>query len=188
MIQFIANTIQVKAICIKNIVKIIIHTYINIINMDSTINDRVKMIMVHFNLSQTKFASSLNCSQTTITNIVGGRKNKPGFELSTSILETYNVSADWFFHNKGEMFKNEVANAEEVSTLKMKLEKAYAKIKTIKEEKDNLNFALGQIKSMIANQTGAISGKLSGVSLSQLVPIFFDFGLLNGTPRYVSKS
>ena len=157
--------------------------------MDITINERVKMIMTHFKLSQTKFASSLSCSQTTIANIVGGRKNKPSFELIVSILDKYDISSEWLLHNKGEMFKQaESNNKDEISTLKVQLDKAYAKIKDIREEKDNLHFALSQIKGMLSNQATVISGKLKGVSFDQLVTYFFDFRLLYGTPRYVSKS
>jgi len=58
------------------------------------INTRITKLIQAENLTANAFASKLGVKATIIYNIQKGR-NKPGFDLMTKILSTFNVDANW---------------------------------------------------------------------------------------------
>jgi transcriptional regulator with XRE-family HTH domain len=67
------------------------------------IGDRIKEIRKKLRLPQKEMAAGLNTSSSYLSEIESGKANPgPGFFLDLS--DVYNVSIEYVFHGKGEMF------------------------------------------------------------------------------------
>lgn len=79
-------------------------------------NERIKLIRKHNNLSQAAFGMQLGVSRDVINNIEQGRNKTPISELMIShIIHTYNVNPEWLRNGTGDMFLK--ADAEITNTL-----------------------------------------------------------------------
>lgn len=73
-----------------------------------TINERIKLIIdLKTNGNASAFSRLTGIPQATLKDIVGGRLNKPGFEVLEKILnvEALNISTDWLMLGEGKMLK-----------------------------------------------------------------------------------
>lgn len=81
------------------------------------IDEKIKAIINHFNLNNFAFSKRIGVTGTTIDSIVNGRpqtdgsrkKTKPGYDVLTAIIETFNINPDYLFGKSDTMIKSEVA-------------------------------------------------------------------------------
>ncbi len=67
---------------------------------------RLDLFLRAKNISQSKFADSINVAKASVSHILAGR-NKPGFEFIENMARQYpELNIEWFVTGKGEMFKN----------------------------------------------------------------------------------
>lgn len=66
-------------------------------------NDRIKKIRKHFDLTQQVFAEKLGTSQNVLANWESGRRN-PSASAINNICKTFNVNEDWLRNGVGDMF------------------------------------------------------------------------------------
>jgi hypothetical protein len=73
----------------------------------STINLRIAKIIEHYGLNKNSFSKRIGIdNNVTIGNIVGGRLNKPSFEVLEKIMLLFDsINAEWLITGKGEMLK-----------------------------------------------------------------------------------
>lgn len=74
-----------------------------------TINERIRSIVSElFNNNVSAFSRGTDIKQTTINDIVGGRLNKPSFDVISKIYNanTLNISLDWLINGEGDMLKS----------------------------------------------------------------------------------
>lgn len=64
---------------------------------------RIKTLRQELRLKQKEFAAELGISGSLISQIESGQKN-PVYELLYKLMKKYNVSLDWLFIGKGEMY------------------------------------------------------------------------------------
>lgn len=67
--------------------------------------DRLEILIKHFcNGNKRQFSLATDVSPTIISNLTGGRENKPSFEVTQKILSTYpDLNPEWFIMGKGQM-------------------------------------------------------------------------------------
>lgn len=79
-------------------------------------NQRVIKIRTHFNLSQKEFAIALNVAQSKVSKVEMGEQNL-NTEMLSTIIQLYNINADWVLGLKGEdnviLFNNEFVPIQE---------------------------------------------------------------------------
>lgn len=67
---------------------------------------RLDLFLKAKNITQSKFAESINVAKASISHIISGR-NKPGYDFILSMARQYpDLNLDWLITGKGEMFKN----------------------------------------------------------------------------------
>lgn len=72
-----------------------------------TINERIGHLISILQMNKNSFAKRLNHTNSTIiSNIVGGRKNNPSFDVIYKIITTFDVNANWLITGNGEVFLN----------------------------------------------------------------------------------
>ncbi|EIJ41846.1 putative transcriptional regulator [Beggiatoa alba B18LD] len=69
-----------------------------------TSNERIKLFRNSLNLSQQKFADSLNISRGYLNDIERGRQ-EPSFNFIKCLNEVYNVNLNWLLKGHGEMYE-----------------------------------------------------------------------------------
>ena len=71
--------------------------------------DRVDMLIKHFcDGNKRQFSLMTGISSSIVTNLTGGRENKPSYEVILKILQTFsNVNPDWFILGNGNMLRLE---------------------------------------------------------------------------------
>lgn len=76
------------------------------------VNKRVADLIKALGLNVNSFSVAIGVANPVITNIVGGRRSKPSFDLLAKILLSFdNINADWLIIGKGSMFKDAHPNA-----------------------------------------------------------------------------
>lgn len=78
----------------------------------TTINDRIKQIREHFQMSQEEFASGIGLIQATYSLYERGKRKIPTTTI-IAISNSYNISKDWIYTGLGEMFIKHSDNEEE---------------------------------------------------------------------------
>ena len=70
--------------------------------------DRLELLIKHFcDGNKRQFSLLTGVSTSIISNLTGGRENKPSYEVIIKILQTFsNVNPDWFILGNGDMFRN----------------------------------------------------------------------------------
>lgn len=66
-------------------------------------NDRIKKIRKHLDLTQTEFAKRIGTTQNTLTGYENGRR-KPSNSVINNICKEFNVNETWLRTGEGEMF------------------------------------------------------------------------------------
>ena len=86
---------------------------------ETTINDRIQQIIDHYNLNKNSFSREIGLGNNmTITNIVGSRKSKPGYDVLRKIAECFPVNPGWLLTGKGAMFTDteDALKSEDIET------------------------------------------------------------------------
>lgn len=74
-----------------------------IIILEETVNERIKIIIKHFDLNPNSFSVKMGMRDTTIRNIISGR-NKPSYDVMIKILSTFeDISPLWLLDGSGQM-------------------------------------------------------------------------------------
>ncbi len=71
------------------------------------VGHRIKLIRKVLDLRQKDFADSIGLSFSYLSEIEKGTKSKPQVNVFYKISEAYNVSLDYLFHGRGDMFVDE---------------------------------------------------------------------------------
>ncbi len=108
------------------------------------VNDRIKQIRKHFNLSQAGFAKKIGVASSSVGSWdIGIRQAKPVH--ITAICNVFNVNEEWLLHGTGEMFKKNLDNNPaltqivkdyDLSTTQAKFMKAFLSLTN--EQKDTI--------------------------------------------------
>jgi hypothetical protein len=80
--------------------------------MNEDINSRFLLLIKRLGMNNNSFSKKLGLiNGTAIGNIVGGRKNKPSFDLIFKIISTFDyINSDWLITGRGEMFNTPQKN------------------------------------------------------------------------------
>ena len=103
--------------------------------------ERIQEIIDTEGMTISSFAKRLGVGDQTIRGIVAQRRNKPGFDLTAKILQTFAwVSAEWLILGIGDMKKDENENNPSTSMKELidYLKEKYIKIEKLIEEKAEL--------------------------------------------------
>ena len=114
--------------------------------------DRINVIMATEEMNVAAFARKLGLVDQTIRGIVIQRRNKPGFDILSKIIETFpHVSAEWLLTGRGVMTKSRSSVQSEVDSVKTEL------FQYIKDKDDKIERLLLEnlhLKSKLATQSG----------------------------------
>lgn len=129
--------------------------------------DRLQEIIDYADLNVSSFAKKIGVVDQTIRGIVVQRRNKPGFDILSKILQTFTwVNAEWLITGKGEMVKQENAprteNSPSLTELIQYLREKDLKIEKLIEEKTEL-----KIKFEMAKKTGVPKEEQSPLTFAQ---------------------
>lgn len=71
--------------------------------------DRLELLIKHFcDGNKRQFSLLTGVSSSIISNLTGGRENKPSYEVILKILQTFsNVNPDWFILGNGDMLRSD---------------------------------------------------------------------------------
>lgn len=77
------------------------------------INERISVIMEHYNISPSEFAEKVDVQRSSISHITSGR-NKPSLEFITKVKNSFpDIEWDWLINNNGPMIKPKIEIIEE---------------------------------------------------------------------------
>lgn len=77
--------------------------------MDTSIGERLELILRHYNLTKKQFAESISYSPGNITDWIKGRY-KPSSKALVNIENIYKVSQNWLINGTGTMFITDISN------------------------------------------------------------------------------
>lgn len=125
-----------------------------------TINERIMLIIKHFNLNKNSFSRKINLSSSAIIeNIVSGRKSKPSYEVINKIISAFeNVDANWLITGKGEMIKITEQNQRKVENISANVEESkgnYIKCLNCEHKQeiiDSLNERIEDLKLLVKSK------------------------------------
>lgn len=115
--------------------------------MESTVNERIKLLRTSLNLTQNQFANSIESTLTTISRIENGG-SKPQLGTIKAIIRVYNVNSDWLNYGNGEMFGQQKESASTSNPWENAL---------IQELKSEVEF----LKQLLMNLTGKASANFN---------------------------
>ena len=112
--------------------------------MESTINERIAIVADLKSKTQEEFAKSIKLSKTGCSNLLLG-KSQPSLNTIQTIVNKYNINANWLLTGKGTMY-NEIENKVEgiVSDAGVGYMKSGEYIRELKAEIENLKYMLRQ--------------------------------------------
>ena len=113
--------------------------------------DRLQEIIDYAGLNVSSFAKKIGVVDQTIRGIVVQRRNKPGFDILSKILQTFTwINAEWLITGKGEMIKQETTakteNSPSLTELIQYLREKDLKIEKLIEEKTELKIKFEMAK------------------------------------------
>ena len=87
------------------------------------IDEKIKAIINHFHLNNFSFSKRIGVTGTTIDSIVNGRaqsdgsrkKTKPGYDVLSAIINTFNINPDYLFGKSTVMLKSDVSGTQTYS-------------------------------------------------------------------------
>ena len=63
--------------------------------MESTVNERIRLLIDYLKISDKKFAEMIGIPQTTLSNLFN-RQTEPGYKILNAIMNCINgISSDW---------------------------------------------------------------------------------------------
>ncbi|MEO1030820.1 MAG: S24 family peptidase [Bacteroidota bacterium] len=82
------------------------------------IDEKITAIINHFHLNNFSFSKRIGVTGTTVDSIVNGRpqkdgtrkKTKPGYDVLTAIIDTFDINPDFLFGKSSTMLKSDVSN------------------------------------------------------------------------------
>lgn len=103
-----------------------------------TINERIDLLIKQLKMNKNSFSNHIGLSNsTTISNIIGGRKSFPSFDiLEKIILSIDGINIEWLMIGKGEMFKPK--NQTETMNIK-EYEEEYSTCKNCRHKQEIIN-------------------------------------------------
>ncbi len=120
--------------------------------METTLNERIKMLRNHLNISQNDFSSKVDVSSVTIYQIEVGQSN-PSSKTLQKIVNNTGISKDWLLHGKGEMtFSESVSELDEEKSTSWSA-KAF---EAIKSKNDHLEQEIQFLREMLKNITSKL--------------------------------
>lgn len=76
--------------------------------MDSTVNERIRLLIDYLKISDKKFAEMIGIPQTTLSNLFN-RQTEPGYKILNAIMNCINgISSDWLLTGEGEMIRQNI--------------------------------------------------------------------------------
>lgn len=105
--------------------------------------ERIQEIINYEGLNVSSFAKKIGVVDQSIRGIVVQRRNKPGYEIISKIIQTFDwINAEWLITGKGEMIKsvsnNQTAPMPSLAELVQYLREKDSKIEQLIEEKTEL--------------------------------------------------
>lgn len=120
--------------------------------METTVNERIKMLRNHFNLSQGDFATKVDGSYTSISRIENGLTEPRGKTLM-KIIENTGISREWLLHGKGDMIFTQSVRVDEEEKKASWSEKAFD---SIKKQNEHLEQEIQFLRDMLKNITSKL--------------------------------
>lgn len=116
--------------------------------MENAINQRIKMVLGFYSMSETQLAKTLGLSQPTVNRQIKG-ENQVSIEFVNSILYSFNdISAEWLMRGEGEMLKSKHSSQlAEYNKSDMDL------IRELREDKKMLQDYVSHLASSVENLT-----------------------------------
>lgn len=134
--------------------------------METTLNERFKMLRKHFNLSQGDFAAKVNCSYGSISNIENGHTSANQKTINR-IIEATGVDRDWLLNGVGELKINESVRVSENEKKGTWSEKAFDAIKSKNEHLEQEIQFLRELLNKTISKVGTANFK-EGFDLAEL--------------------
>lgn len=76
--------------------------------MESTVNERIRLLIDYLKISDKKFAEMIGIPQTTLSNLFN-RQTEPGYKILNAIMNCINgISSDWLLTGEGEMIRQNI--------------------------------------------------------------------------------
>lgn len=115
--------------------------------METTVNERIKLLRTSLNLTQNQFAAAIESTLTTVSRIENGG-SKPQLGTIKAIIRVYNVNTEWLNFGKGEMFNETKEVSQSANPWKDAL---------IEEMKSEIEF----LKQLLLNLSGKASANFN---------------------------
>ena len=132
--------------------------------MKSTVNERVKLLRTHLNLSQQQFANRFGRTTASVSRIENG-ESTPRMSTLNEIISTFGVNKDWLLNGEGEM---EISEKQKTSKESWK-DKAYEEAS---KRAEHLEMEVQFLRDMLTN----ITSKLGAANFNSAFGLV---GLLN---------
>lgn len=102
--------------------------------MDTTIGERIELILKYYKLTKKQFAESISYSPGNITDWVKGRY-KPSSRALINIENTYNISESWLINGIGDML---ISNTDNTDLFVTEISKQVSSLGTLTKEEINI--------------------------------------------------
>lgn len=117
--------------------------------METTVNERIKLLRTQLNLSPEDFATKCNINRITLYRIEKG-EGEPMHKTLKGIATSLNVNYDWLTLGKGKMFNDKT---KEITTPSVDPWKD-ALVSQVKEENNRLQKEVERLWQMVSHFTG----------------------------------
>lgn len=120
--------------------------------MKRTVNERIKMLRTHLNLTQQEFAETVGITSTQLSRIENG-DGVPQKSTLAKICSATNVTFDWLTNGNGEFKPQVISQSNELSFVLPWKDEAY---KQVINERDSLKKELDRCWQMIGHITSGV--------------------------------
>lgn len=105
---------------------------------NNSIQERIKMIMGHYELGPTQFANRIGVSPTTISKIVDGR-NAARYETLHKIVSIFtNINTRWLLMGEGKMLDNENGDNPKIAKMQSHIDYLFEQLRQKDKEIERL--------------------------------------------------
>lgn len=105
--------------------------------MDTSIGERLELILRHYNLTKKQFAESISYSPGNITDWIKGRY-KPSSKALVNIENIYKVSQNWLINGTGTMFITDISNINSEKPVNTEISKNISSLGPLTEDEINI--------------------------------------------------
>lgn len=100
----------------------------------NAINERVKFILDHYNLTAGAFAEKLGIQKSSVSHLLSGR-NKPSFQFLSKLVKAFpEINLNWFITGDGDIFNKPEQNIEYANLKDFEKQPEIPKNSTTEEE------------------------------------------------------